>query len=213
MRPGGGVHAQINPDKDARETRLAFPVGKLVLVMTTYLPAARDVPRILPVQEHIPGTRVLPFLPWNFAISKTFETARLRAKCRPFRFRKLKTRWRSFKWLIASVIYPRVSRLYFFKDKNSTNISLRGRARFRNARKQKYLLCASYTHRHTHTHTRMCKHPIKRITRCAQTIPFQWTTQYIKPDCISRGKWPRGDVGPRCRLSSLFFLLASNVLY
>lgn len=58
-------------------------------------------------------------------------------------------------------------------------------------------------HRHTHVNAPTHNH----------VIPFQWTTQYIKPDCISRGKWFRGDVRSRCRLSSLFFLLARSVLY
>lgn len=51
------------------------------------------------------------------------------------------------------------------------------------------------------------------ISQSRDISPFQWTTQYIKPDCISRGKWFRGDVRSRCRLSSLFFLLARSVLY
>lgn len=82
------------------------------------------------------------------------------------------------------------------------------RIEFQKCSQTKTTLCVSHARTHTHTH----KHSIK-VARCVQTIPFQWTTQYIKLDCISWGKRFRGDVRSRCRLSSLFFLLARKVLY
>ena len=176
MRLGEGERArEINPDKNARETWAAFSRGKLVLVMTTHLPAARDVPRVLPAQGHD-----FSFLPWNFAIFANFRNgALLHCEISGVSFRKLEAISRSQVKIrhlsIAERDLPTChsSAPICFKDKHSTNTFLRGRelVSFRNAREQKYLLRGLCTCKHSYTHVYI-QTPHESYTLCSDDRPL-----------------------------------------